>query len=110
MKTFEYTIKDSVGIHARPAGLLVKEIKRFGSKVTISKGEKTVDGSEKDLGSPTVIEWLNSYTLDKNADTSGELPSAFFRFFHENVKNFSRVILIKIILRFLDTFGYIDLY
>ena len=25
MKTFEYTIKDELGIHARPAGLLVKE-------------------------------------------------------------------------------------
>ena len=43
MKTFEYTIKDAVGIHARPAGLLVKEIKTHASKVTITKGEKTVD-------------------------------------------------------------------
>ena len=25
MKTFDYTIKDELGIHARPAGLLVKE-------------------------------------------------------------------------------------
>ena len=25
MKTFEYTIKDELGIHARPAGLLVKD-------------------------------------------------------------------------------------
>ena len=25
MKTIEYTIKDALGIHARPAGLLVKE-------------------------------------------------------------------------------------
>ena len=29
MKTFEYTIKDELGIHARPAGLLVKEAKKF---------------------------------------------------------------------------------
>lgn len=27
MKTFEYTIKDELGIHARLAGLLVKEAK-----------------------------------------------------------------------------------
>ena len=26
MKTIEYTIKDALGIHARPAGLLVKEV------------------------------------------------------------------------------------
>ena len=44
MKTFEYTITDPVGIHARPAGLLVKEIKAFaGSAVTIAKGEKKVN-------------------------------------------------------------------
>ena len=44
MKTFEYTITDPVGIHARPAGLLVKEIKNFaGSAVTITKGEKSVN-------------------------------------------------------------------
>ena len=44
MKTFEYTITDPVGIHARPAGLLVKEIKNFaGSAVTITKGEKKVN-------------------------------------------------------------------
>jgi phosphocarrier protein len=44
MKSFEYTITEPVGIHARPAGLLVKEIKGFkGSAVTISKGEKSVN-------------------------------------------------------------------
>ena len=44
MTTFEYTITDPVGIHARPAGLLVKEIKGCaGSAVTITKGEKSVN-------------------------------------------------------------------
>jgi phosphocarrier protein len=44
MKTFDYVITDPVGIHARPAGILVKEIKKFaGSTVTITKGEKSVN-------------------------------------------------------------------
>ena len=44
MKSFDYVITDPVGIHARPAGVLVKEIKKFaGSTVTISKGEKSVN-------------------------------------------------------------------
>ena len=44
MTSFNYTITDPVGIHARPAGLLVKEIKSFaGSAVTITKGEKSVN-------------------------------------------------------------------
>ena len=41
MKTFEYTIKDELGIHARPAGLLVKEAKKFDSECTITKDGKT---------------------------------------------------------------------
>lgn len=41
MKTFEYTIKDEMGIHARPAGLLVKEAKKFESECTITKDGKT---------------------------------------------------------------------
>ncbi len=44
MKSFEYTITDPVGIHARPAGVLVKEVKSFaGSTVTIAKGDKSVN-------------------------------------------------------------------
>ena len=43
MKQFEYTIKDPLGIHARPAGMLAKVAKGFGDTVvTITKGEKTV--------------------------------------------------------------------
>ena len=41
MKTFEYTIKDELGIHARPAGMLVKEAKKFASECTITKDGKT---------------------------------------------------------------------
>ena len=37
MKKFEYTITDPVGIHARPAGLLVKAAKALDSTVTIEK-------------------------------------------------------------------------
>jgi Phosphotransferase System HPr (HPr) Family len=43
MKKFTYTITDPSGIHARPAGVLVKAIKPFASTCTITKGEKTVD-------------------------------------------------------------------
>lgn len=43
MKTFQYVIKDSVGIHARPAGLLVKEAARFSSKITLLKDDKAAD-------------------------------------------------------------------
>lgn len=46
MAQFTYVITDEVGIHARPAGLLVKAAKAAGCSVTISKGEKTADASK----------------------------------------------------------------
>lgn len=45
MKSFSYTVKDELGIHARPAGMLVKEVKNFQSKVTLEKDGKSVDAS-----------------------------------------------------------------
>ncbi len=45
MKEFEFVVTDPVGIHARPAGNLVKEIKKYtDSKISLTKGEKTIDG------------------------------------------------------------------
>jgi phosphocarrier protein HPr len=43
MKKFDYVIKDELGIHARPAGLIVKEAAKFNSSITIQKGEKAAD-------------------------------------------------------------------
>ncbi len=41
MKTFNYTIQDEIGIHARPAGLLAKKAKEFQSVITLEKDGKT---------------------------------------------------------------------
>lgn len=47
MKTFTYTITDPIGIHARPAGLLVKAAKAFaGTEVTVTKGDKTAKSTQ----------------------------------------------------------------
>lgn len=50
MRTFEYAIIDELGIHARPAGMLVKEVKKFDSKITLSAKGKAVIGIEIDKG------------------------------------------------------------
>ena len=43
MKEFKYVITDELGIHARPAGLLVKEAGKFQADIKIKKGEKEAD-------------------------------------------------------------------
>ncbi len=37
MKTYNFEIRDEVGIYARPAGLLVKESKKNESRIIIKK-------------------------------------------------------------------------
>lgn len=45
MKTFEYVIEDKLGIHARPAGALVKEAKRFESRIAVQKDGKEAEAT-----------------------------------------------------------------
>ena len=42
MKEIKYTITDPEGIHARPAGLLVKAVKEFASDIKIAKDGKAM--------------------------------------------------------------------
>ena len=46
MKQFNYTIKDEVGIHARPAGMLAKTAKGFQSEILIEKDGKSVNATK----------------------------------------------------------------
>lgn len=43
MKSFSYVITDAQGIHARPAGELVKLCGGYQSKITIAKAGKEAD-------------------------------------------------------------------
>ena len=70
MKTIEYTIKDALGIHARPAGLLVKEAGKFASKIIIgvmSLGVKcgdtvkiTIEGEDEETAAAAMQAFLES--------------------------------------------------
>lgn len=46
MKQFTYVITDEIGIHARPAGMLVKEAKEFTSKITLEANGKSADATK----------------------------------------------------------------
>lgn len=43
MKEFSYVITSPEGLHARPAGLLVKQAASFKSSIKIKKDDKEVD-------------------------------------------------------------------
>lgn len=46
MKSFTYDVKDELGIHARPAGMLVKEAKNYKSVITIDNGTKKAEATK----------------------------------------------------------------
>ena len=46
METFQYTITDGIGIHARPAGELAKLAKKFRSQITIKTKTKQADAEK----------------------------------------------------------------
>ncbi len=43
MKSFTYVIKDKEGIHARPAGIVVAEAKKYNSSISITNKGKKAD-------------------------------------------------------------------
>ena len=43
MKTIKHTVKDPGGIHARPAGAIVSEAKKFSSEIKMTSGDKSGD-------------------------------------------------------------------
>ncbi|MBE7043482.1 MAG: HPr family phosphocarrier protein [Ruminococcaceae bacterium] len=43
METFTYTIRDQLGIHARPAGILAKKAKEFNSEIILTCNQKSAN-------------------------------------------------------------------
>ena len=46
MRNFQYVIQDEIGIHARPAGLLVKEAKKYESKLMLTANGKSAEATK----------------------------------------------------------------
>ena len=85
MKEFKYVIQDELGLHARPAGLLVKEAAKFKSKVTLSNGTKTVDAKRimavMSLGVKNGVE----ITMTFDGEDEDEAAAAIEKFLTENL-------------------------
>lgn len=43
MREFSLTISDEAGVHARPAGMLVKKMQTFESEVSLTCGGRTIN-------------------------------------------------------------------
>jgi phosphocarrier protein len=85
MKELEYSIKDSLGIHARPAGLLVKLASGFNSKITIAKEGKEVD-AKKILGIMSLgVKRDHLITIKADGEDEDAAIEAISTFLQENL-------------------------
>lgn len=85
MKSFSYTVKDELGIHARPAGMLVKEVKNFQSKVTLEKDGKSVDASRLMAVMGMGVKKNQTVTVTVEGDDEEAACDAIKAFFETNL-------------------------
>lgn len=85
MKTFNYTIKDEVGIHARPAGLLAKKAKEFESTITIQKGEKSVNATKLMMLMGLGVKCGETVTITVEGSDEEKAAVEMETFFNENL-------------------------
>ncbi len=85
MKEFNYTIKDEMGIHARPAGLFVKEAAAFPCAVTITKDGKEVDAKRIFGVMGLGVKCGQEITLKTDGEKEEEAMETLSKFLEENL-------------------------
>ena len=85
MVTFTYTITEEVGIHARPAGLLVKEAKSYQETVTLSCNGKSADAKRLMALLALGVRKGDTVTLEISGDNEAETAVRLEKFFETNL-------------------------
>ena len=86
MKQFDYTIKDPLGIHARPAGQFAKLAKGFGDTVvTIAKDGNAVKASQLMKVMSMAIKSGNTVTLAAEGPDEDKAIAAVREFMEANL-------------------------
>ncbi len=85
MKQFDYTIKDELGIHARPAGMLAKKAKEYGDTVvTVTKGNDTVKASQLMKLMGMGVKCGDTITVAADGPDEDQAIEELQKFFEEN--------------------------
>ncbi|MCD8355147.1 MAG: HPr family phosphocarrier protein [Clostridia bacterium] len=85
MQSFVYTIQDEIGIHARPAAMLAKEIKRFSSEVELEVNGKITDASRMIRVMQLDIHCGDQITVRVEGEDEADAVKAIMEFFSENL-------------------------
>ncbi len=85
MTTFTYTVKDELGIHARPAGLLAKAAKAYTSTITIEKAGKTAGATKLMALMGLGVKCGDTVTVSIEGADEAEAAKAMEEFFTTNL-------------------------
>lgn len=85
MKEMKYTIQDALGIHARPAGMLVKVAGGFKSAVTIDNGVKKADAKRLMAVMSMGVKQGHEVTITVDGEDEDAAMAALETFFKENL-------------------------
>lgn len=85
MKTFTFTINDELGLHARPAGELVKKAKEFKSEITLEKEGKTVNATKLFGIMGMNVKHGETVKITVDGDDEDTAVQAMEKFFAENL-------------------------
>jgi phosphocarrier protein len=85
MQEFEYTIKDPIGIHARPAGGLARLCKGFKSAVVFKKGDKAASGNKLIALMAMAVKQGDTVRVAAEGPDEGEAIAELEKYFQENL-------------------------
>lgn len=86
MKQFSYTVKDPLGIHARPAGLLAKLCKAYSdTTVTVVKGDKEAKAAQLMKLMSLAIKQGDVVTVRVEGPAEEKAAAAVEEFFQDNL-------------------------
>ncbi len=85
MKSFEYRVTDPMGLHARPAGMLVKEAGKFSSVIKVTSGGRSAEATRLFGIMGLAVKCGATVTVSAEGADEDEAIAAMETFFKENV-------------------------
>jgi phosphocarrier protein HPr len=84
MVHFDYTIKEEMGLHARPAGVMVKKLKPLACNIIITCGERSADAKKMFALMAMAVKCGETVTVKIDGDMEDEVKKELLEFFHVN--------------------------
>lgn len=85
MVSFKYTITDEVGIHARPAGILVKEVKKYPATITLKTAKGSADARKLMAIMALGVKQNDEVTVEVEGENEEQAAKEIQAFFEANL-------------------------